>query len=133
MVDDSFYGRDSTRSDASFSSSFILDGIPSPCKRFVRSLYGSMTCRYIYIFLLIYNCGLGIWAVIDLIRNTKPLLVFYILECVINFLLFLDVLMRMFSKGCYSYWRAYTNIFEFTIVMACIIITALSIIGKEKF
>ena len=118
--------------DSVVNESFIGDyrrDISNPCKRMARSLYFSSGCRCIYLFLLIYNLGLGVWAIVDLVRNKKPHYSYYICECGINTVLICDVTLRLWLKGCYQYWRACTNVFEFIIVWVCMIITILSIIG----
>ncbi len=111
------------------TESMIWNNVDGPCTRLARSLYYSSACRFIYLFLLAYNCGLAVWAIHDLLAQSKPDFVFYVFESAINAVLALDVMMRLWLKGCYNFWREWTNVFEFFIVGACLIITALSIVG----
>ncbi len=108
------------------TESMIWNNMASPCKRAANSLYFSKACCGIYIILLGLNCGLAVWAVYDLVRRNSPNNVFYICETVINSALLVDVMLRLWIKGCYKYWHECTCIFEFFVVWACIIMTVLS-------
>ena len=115
------------------SQSHIWDDVPNPCKRVAKAIYFSSKCRYIYIFLLIYNCVLGVWAAIYLLKN-KPLhWSFYVFESGINLVLSVDVTFRLWIKGCHNYWKERTNVFEFVMVWTCVLITVLSVVELAPF
>jgi len=111
--------------------SHIWDADASKGKQFARSLYFSTKCRWIYFFLILLNCLLGLWAAYDLYKNNKPHTAFYILETIVNVILAMDVILRIWIKGCRGYWKQCTNTFEFILVWSCLIITVISIIQFE--
>ena len=102
--------------------------ISTPLKHFVNTIYYSSKCRVIYIILAVYNIILAIWIIVDLVKSEKPTLIFYILESLINLVLLCDVILRVWVKTCYHYWRSFTNIIEFCLVLICTLSTVISII-----
>jgi len=116
-----------------FSESVIWDDMPSPYRRMVQSTYHSNSCRYIYLGILAFNCMLAIWIIVDSVRKTFPHPVFYVFEFLINIALMSDVLVRMWLNGCYRFWHSISNIFEISLVSACLILTIVTvarILGK---
>ena len=112
-------------------ASVIWSDVSTPCKRLVKTVYFSSCCRCIYIFLLLCTCGLGIWAGLFIVRGKRPHWTYYLSESCVNLVLVVDVMMRQWIKGCYKYWREYTNICEFVLVWICGILTVLSITDLE--
>ena len=110
-----------------FLDSVIWDDMDNPIKRTVQSLYHATACKYIYLVLLVMNFGLGIWVIIDFVLNKFPGTVFYVFEFVINIILLADVLFRMWLNGWHRFWRSLSNIFEFCIVIVCLILSIITI------
>ena len=79
------------------------------------------------------NFFLGIWIICDLVNNSSPTTLFYILESILNVILLLDVFLRLWIKGCYSYWRSCTDVFLFIVVILCAACTGVSMASKSTF
>ena len=114
-------------SNDQFIDSVIWEDMDNPIKRTVQSLYHAISCKYIYLVILVMNFGLGIWVIIDFVLNTFPGTAFYVFEFVINIILLVDVCLRMWLNGWHRFWRSLSNIFEFCIVIVCLILSIITI------
>ncbi len=113
-----------------YAESMIWEDMPSPFKRMIKSLYYSTACKVIYLVILAANAALAIWVMVVLINGTYPHTAFYVFELLINVVLLVDVIIRMWVQQCYRYWKSAFNIFEFVLVSVCTILTIITMVRK---
>ena len=99
----------------------------SPMKSKVQSLYYSTKCKYIYFIFLILTICIAIWSLVDLFKCIFPPTIFYVFESIINFILLLDIILRIWINGLIKFLDHISNVFGLALVVLCVIISVITI------